>query len=58
MWANGIRSIRGESYILVTVDDFSRFTWLDFLKEKGEALTPLSKHCKGANAVKLSNCFD
>ena len=41
-----VRSIRGKSYILVTVDDYSRFTWVDFLKDKGEALKPFSRLCK------------
>ena len=46
-----VRSISGKSYILVTLDDFSTFTWVDFLKENGEALKPSqkivkrSKHC-------------
>src|SRR5687768_11835327 len=41
-----VRSIRGKSYILVTVDDYSRFTWVDFLKDKSEALKPFSRRCK------------
>ena len=41
-----VRSIRGKSYILVTVDDYSRFTWVDFLKDKGKALKPFSRRCK------------
>ena len=41
-----VRSISGKSYILVIVDDFSRFTWVDFLKDKGKALKPFSKCCK------------
>ncbi|KAL5547205.1 hypothetical protein UlMin_006892 [Ulmus minor] len=30
-------SLGGKKYILVCVDDFSRFTWVGFLKEKSEA---------------------
>ncbi|XP_048443096.1 uncharacterized protein LOC125478705 [Pyrus x bretschneideri] len=30
-------SIRGKKYILVLVDDFSRFTWVAFLREKSDA---------------------
>jgi transposase InsO family protein len=40
------QSIRGKSYILVTVDDYSRLTWVDFLKDKCEALKPFSRRCK------------
>ena len=41
-----VRSIIGKSYILVTADDFSRFTWVDLLKEKGETMKPFSKFWK------------
>ena len=41
-----VRSIRGKYYIPVTVDDYSRFTWVDFLMDKGEALKPFSRRCK------------
>ena len=41
-----VRSIRGKSYVLIKVDDFSRFTWVNFSKEKGEALKQFSKRCK------------
>ena len=37
------RSLRGSSYIFVIVDDYSRFTWVFFLKEKNEAFQELSK---------------
>ena len=29
-----VKSIRGKFYTHVTVDDLSRFTWIDFLKKK------------------------
>ncbi|XP_068323079.1 uncharacterized protein [Pyrus communis] len=32
-------SIGGKKYILVLVDDFSRFTWVAFLREKSDAFT-------------------
>ena len=41
-----VRSIRGKSYILVIVDDFSRFTWDQILNENEEALKIFSKHCE------------
>nr|GFB68942.1 hypothetical protein [Tanacetum cinerariifolium] len=33
----GIESINGKKYILVIVDDYSRFTWVKFLRSKDEA---------------------
>ena len=36
-----IESIGGSKYILVIVDDFSRFTWVFFLKQKSEATPKL-----------------
>nr|GEZ34685.1 integrase, catalytic region, zinc finger, CCHC-type, peptidase aspartic, catalytic [Tanacetum cinerariifolium] len=32
----GVRSVNGKKYILVIVDDYSRFTWVKFLRSKGE----------------------
>nr|GEY58104.1 ribonuclease H-like domain-containing protein [Tanacetum cinerariifolium] len=32
-----IESVRGKKYILVIVDDYSRFTWVKFLRSKDEA---------------------
>lgn len=31
-------SIAGRKYIFVQVDDYSRYTWVRFLREKSEAL--------------------
>lgn len=31
------KSIGGKKYIIVVVDDFSRFTWVKFLREKSDA---------------------
>ncbi|KAK9930160.1 hypothetical protein M0R45_027212 [Rubus argutus] len=36
-------SIGGKKYILVVVDDFSRFTWVNFLREKSDTF----ESCKG-----------
>ena len=41
-----VRSIQGKSYIRVTVDDYSRFMWVEFLKDKGEDLKAFSRRCK------------
>nr|GEU64628.1 copia protein [Tanacetum cinerariifolium] len=32
-----VESVNGNKYILVTVDDYSRFTWVNFLRSKDEA---------------------
>jgi hypothetical protein len=31
-----VRSVGGKWYVLVVVDDYSRYTWVFFLEEKGE----------------------
>nr|GFB76220.1 integrase, catalytic region, zinc finger, CCHC-type, peptidase aspartic, catalytic [Tanacetum cinerariifolium] len=35
--AMGKKSVNGKKYILVIVDDYSRFTWVKFLRSKDEA---------------------
>nr|GEV60279.1 retrovirus-related Pol polyprotein from transposon TNT 1-94 [Tanacetum cinerariifolium] len=37
-WPMRIQSINGRKYILVIVDDYSRFTWVKFLRSKDEVL--------------------
>ncbi|GJR18113.1 retrovirus-related pol polyprotein from transposon TNT 1-94 [Tanacetum coccineum] len=41
-----VASINGKMYILVIVDDYSRFTWVRFLKTKEEAPTAIIKCIK------------
>ncbi|GKC05240.1 retrovirus-related pol polyprotein from transposon TNT 1-94, partial [Tanacetum coccineum] len=41
-----VASINGKRYILVIVDDYSRFTWVGFLKTKYEAPTDIIKCIK------------
>ncbi|GKC78685.1 retrovirus-related pol polyprotein from transposon TNT 1-94, partial [Tanacetum coccineum] len=41
-----VASINGKSYILVIVDDYSRFTWVKFLKSKDEAPEAIIKCLK------------
>ena len=36
-------SITGKKYIFVCVDDFSRYTWVDFLSDKSEAVDIIIK---------------
>ncbi|XP_051113172.1 uncharacterized protein LOC127239187 [Andrographis paniculata] len=38
-----ICSLGGKKYILVCVDDFSRYTWVDFLREKSDAFNAFEK---------------
>ena len=47
-----IKSPKGKQYILVTVDDYSRYTWVSFLREKSEALQEFSKLCKELQTLK------
>ncbi|GKA07620.1 retrovirus-related pol polyprotein from transposon TNT 1-94, partial [Tanacetum coccineum] len=41
-----VASINGKRYILVIVDDYSRFTWVRFLKTKDEAPAAIIKCIK------------
>ncbi|GJX59752.1 retrovirus-related pol polyprotein from transposon TNT 1-94, partial [Tanacetum coccineum] len=41
-----VASINGKKYILITVDDYSRFTWVKFLASKNEALDFIIKFLK------------
>ena len=39
-------SLGGKRYIMVIVDDFSRYTWVESLREKSEAYEKLEIFCK------------
>ena len=39
-------SLGGKRYIMVIVDDFSRYTWVEFLREKSKVCEKLETHCK------------
>ncbi|GKC11141.1 retrovirus-related pol polyprotein from transposon TNT 1-94 [Tanacetum coccineum] len=41
-----VESINGKNYILVIVDDYSRFTWVEFLRSKDEAPDAIIKCIK------------
>ena len=41
-----IESMGGKRYIMVVVDDFSRYSWLDFLREMSEACDKMERLCK------------
>ena len=52
-------SLGGKRYIMVIVDDFSRYTWVEFLREKSEACEKMEVLCKrlqnekGVSIVKI-----
>ena len=39
-------SIGGKRYIMVVVDDFSRYSWVEFLRKKSEACDKMERLCK------------
>ena len=39
-------SMGGKRYIMVVVDDFSRYSWVEFLREKSEAYDNKERLCK------------
>ena len=41
-----IESMGGKRYIMVVVDDFSRYSWVEFLREKLEAYDKMERLCK------------
>ncbi|GKG41120.1 putative ribonuclease H-like domain-containing protein [Tanacetum coccineum] len=41
-----VASVNGKKYILVIVDDYSRFTWVKFLRSKDKALDFIIKFLK------------
>ena len=41
-----IESLGQKRYIMVIVDDFSRYTWVEFLREKSEACEKMEVLCK------------
>nr|GFA28472.1 retrovirus-related Pol polyprotein from transposon TNT 1-94 [Tanacetum cinerariifolium] len=41
-----VKSVNGKKYILVIVDDYSRFTWVKFLRSKDETLEFIIKFLK------------
>nr|GFD40398.1 Gag-Pol polyprotein [Tanacetum cinerariifolium] len=41
-----VENVNGKKYILVIVDDYSRFTWVKFLRSKDETLDFISKFLK------------
>nr|GEU89443.1 retrovirus-related Pol polyprotein from transposon TNT 1-94 [Tanacetum cinerariifolium] len=50
----GIASINGKRYVLVIVDDYSRYTWVQFLRSKDEAPEVIKTFLKRINVLLLS----
>lgn len=54
-----VESVAGKKYIYVIVDDYSRFTWVFFIREKYETFEVFKKLClklqkeKGHSIVKI-----
>ena len=41
-----VQSLGGKKYILVVVDDFTRYTWVVLLRDKAEAFEKMIHLCK------------
>jgi len=55
MWIHLSTKLGQSRYILVIVDDFSRVTWVSFIKEKNETFKEFAKFCKQAEVFKNSS---
>ncbi|WJX12614.1 hypothetical protein P8452_03091 [Trifolium repens] len=54
-----VESLGGKRYALVVVDDYSRYTWVNFIREKSDAFDVFKELCiqvqreKGSNVVRI-----
>jgi transposase InsO family protein len=54
-----VESIGRKSYVLVVVDDFSRFTWVNFIREKSDTFDVFKELCtqlqreKGCGIIRI-----
>jgi len=54
-----VENIGGKRYVLVVVDDFSRFTWVNFIREKSDTFDVFKEYCtqlqreKGCGIVRI-----
>ncbi|GJY75767.1 retrovirus-related pol polyprotein from transposon TNT 1-94 [Tanacetum coccineum] len=53
LWPMGVESINRKKYILVIVDDYSRYTWVYFLRTKDKAPEMIKKFISQAHYQKL-----
>jgi hypothetical protein len=49
-----VESLGGKRYVYVVVDDFSRFTWVDFIKEKSDTFEVFKELCQRLQREKES----
>nr|GFC16033.1 Gag-Pol polyprotein [Tanacetum cinerariifolium] len=52
-----VESFNGKKYILVIVDDYSRFTWVKFLRSKDETLDFIIKFLKMIQAEAVATAY-
>ena len=45
MGPSRIESLGGKRYIIIVVDDFSRYSWVGYLREKSEAFSTFKTLC-------------
>ena len=56
-----VESLGGKKYDFVCVDDFSRFTWINFIIEKSDTFDVFKDHClkiqreKGSEIIRIRN---
>ncbi|KAK2451921.1 putative mitochondrial protein [Trifolium repens] len=54
-----VESLGGKRYVFVVVDDYSRYTWVNFIREKSDAFDVFKELCiqiqreKGSNVVRI-----
>ena len=41
-----VESLGGKKYAYVVVDDFSRYTWISFIREKSKTFEVFKHHCQ------------
>ena len=49
-----VKSFSGKKYMFVCVDDFSRYTWVDFLRQKSDTFHVFKKLCARLKTEKNS----
>jgi len=52
-----VQSLGGMKYILVVVDDFTRYTWVVLLRDKSKALDKMIHLCKKLQIEKNVDCW-
>lgn len=50
-----VEMINGKKYVFVFADDFSRYTWVEFIREKLDTFSVFKVLCKRLQIEKISN---